>query len=446
MALKNIYIALAVLFAYGGTAMAQDYFDDIYYNPKKDTPKQQTTRQTGSTVNYGTTSTSNYNSGSNSSGNTSTYIANMADMDVDAYNRRGETYYVSSIDTIGSYVGNEEDYVYTQQIQKYYNPTIVVDNANVLGDVLSNAYGNVDIIINSNGLPVFGPYYGWNWPYYSYGYSPWSWGINISPWGWSVGWNWPYYSWAWNWGPGWGPSWGWNPPPPRPGWGPSRPGWGPPGPGGPGWRPGGYPMATWSPNGNRPAAPRPGWSTGTRPGVTPPLARPNGNYAGNQGNTAQRPGVGASGNRPTGVVNNNGKWEYNNANNGHRAPGTGVLTGQKNQPNNNALQPSGAGRPGVSSGTVSRPSVGTTGTTTNGHRTGGITTGTTRPSTGSSSVSSGNRTNSGTTNKSVTTNRTPTTRPSIGTSGGATRSSGGGVSRGTSGGSSRGGGGGGRHR
>ena len=111
----------------------------------------------------------------------------MADMDVDAYNRRGEQYYASPVDTIGTYVENGEDFVYTQQIQKYYNPTIVVDNADVLGDVLENAYGNVEIVIDNNGLLVFSPYYGWNYPYYAGWWSSPSWGLSINPWGWSIG-------------------------------------------------------------------------------------------------------------------------------------------------------------------------------------------------------------------------------------------------------------------
>ena len=50
-------------------------------------------------------------------------------------------------DTIGLRAENGEDFpVYTQQIQKYYNPTIVLDNAELLADVLNNSYGNVDIV------------------------------------------------------------------------------------------------------------------------------------------------------------------------------------------------------------------------------------------------------------------------------------------------------------
>ena len=291
---KN-YIAIIALIACGGTAIAQDYFDDIYYNPKKDSSSKVKESAAKAQQSY--------------------YIADMANMDVDAYNRRGDQYYVSEIDTIGSVVENGEDFVYTQQIQKYYNPTIVVDNANLLGDVLSNAYGNVDIIINNNGYPVFGPYNGWNYPYYSsvwnYPYystvwNPWNWGWGLSfgGWGWNIGWYDPWYSWGWS--PGW-----WNP---RPSWG-WRPGWHP----GPIGRPG--PIATWNPRGNRPNPPR------QMPGGVPqhknvPMRQPSIGSHQTSGNrvpsNSNNVGNMSSSHRPLGVVNNNGKWEYNSSN--HRQP------------------------------------------------------------------------------------------------------------------------------
>ena len=296
MNMKHQLLISAMLLLTPAAVYAQDYFDDdIYYNPKK--------------------------SSSTSQKKKSAYIPNMADMDVDAYNRRGEQYYASPVDTIGTYVENGEDFVYTQQIQKYYNPTIVVDNADVLGDVLENAYGNVEIVIDNNGLPVFSPYYGWNYPYYAGWWSSPSWGLSINPWGWSIGFYDPWYSWgwrpsyAWGWGPGWGPGWG---------WGPSCPGH-------PGGRP---PMANYRPNGNRPVGPNSGWSNSTRPGGGGNLAHrvPGGNSVNRPGSTSTRPGLsarpGVSMSRPggAGVVNNNGRWEYNTTNSmGHRQAGTGVV-------------------------------------------------------------------------------------------------------------------------
>ncbi|MDE6669094.1 MAG: hypothetical protein K2K26_05375, partial [Muribaculaceae bacterium] len=204
---------------------ADDFFDDdIYYNPSKE--KKVTTKS-------------------------SSYIANFDDLDVDTYNRRGQ-YYMSPIDTVGERVGMEEDFVYTQQLQKFYNPTIVVENADVLADILENSYGNVDIVID-NGNINFAPayltnsYYGfyspWNWPY-----TTWGWGIGYydpwySPWGWGVSYSW--YP-GWSWGPSWGygPGWNW-------GWGPSYVG----------------PAITHRPAGNHRVGASAGWASTSRPSV-----------------------------------------------------------------------------------------------------------------------------------------------------------------------------------
>ena len=391
MARSKFYTLIMTLMLVSGTMSAQDYFDDVYYNPKKDksTVTVSTASKSTSTT-YKTPAKSNY-------------ISDMSEMDVDAYNRRGEQYYVTQIDTIGNGIENGEDFVYTQQIQKYYNPTIVVDNASVLGDVLSNAYGNVDIVINNNGYPVFAPYYGWNWSYYNSIWSPWSWGVNIGPWGWSIGWNSPWYAWGWGpgwwnpgpaWGPGWGPAWG---PAWRPGWGPAPgPGWGP----APGPAP--RPMASWNPRGNQAGAPRPGWSAATQHRGNMAM-QPNrvGNL--NQGNANvgnHRVPTNVNNGRPVGVVNNNGKWQYNtNTTGNHRAP-VGTVN-------------SSSSKPGTSTGT---------------HRT---------PTTTSKSNVNTNKTST-TPNRNVSNSRTPnrsTGSFSTGSSG-AGRSTGGG---------SRGGGGG-RHR
>ncbi len=303
--MKHQLIIAGMLLLGAPSLFAQSYFDDdIYYNPNKDKTEKAAQKAAKKKSNY---------------------IANMADMDVDTYNRRNQ-YYATLIDTIGASMENGEDFVYTQQIQKYYNPTIVVDNADVLADVLANSYGNVDIEINDNGLPVFLPSYSYSWPYYN------RWGFSSGPWGWGVSFYDPWYS--WNWGPSWawntswswGPSWSWGS---SWGWGPS---WGPAW--GPSWNH--PPMADWRPNGNRPVNPRPGWSSGRPIG--------GGNIANNHhrpigggvrpGSSTSRPGwmsrpgsttrPGSNNLRPnnSGVVNNNGKWEYVN-NRGQRNQRTG---------------------------------------------------------------------------------------------------------------------------
>ena len=393
MRLNTHNICLLIALTFGGTALGQNYFDDVYYNPKKDKSA------TVSTTTKKTTASK------------SSYIADMADMDVDEYNRRGQQYYVSEIDTIGSVAENGEDFVYTQQIQKYYNPTIVVENANVLEDVLTNARGNVEIVINDYGNPVFAPYgyYGWNWPYYSAYWSPWNWGLNFGPWGWSVGWGGPWLSWTWGpaWGPAWGPGWG-------PGWWNPGPGWGPgPGPGGPGWRPG--PMATWNPGGNRPVAPRPGWSAPNPPRGNAPLnSRPVGNYRGsaNGGNVSSARPAQSAANVPTrgGVVKQNGRWQYNSPVNPMNRPAT----------NNGA---------GV--------------TTNRGNRYSSPLSNTVNGNSGSVTNNSSNSSKSPSVSPNRTTNRGNSSSYSRPASTGTSRSTGGGS---RSGGGSRGGGGGGRHR
>lgn len=203
---------------------ADDFFDDdIYYNPAKE---KQVIKQ-------------------------SSYIANFDDLDVDTYNRRGQ-YYVSPIDTVGERIGTEEDFVYTQKLQKFYNPTIVVENADILADVLENSYGNVEIVIdngNINFSPVYfpGSYYGFYSPR-AWAYSTWGWGPAYydpwyNPWSWGPSYSW-YPGWSWSWGPSWGygPGWSW-------GWGPSYV----------------VPAVAHRPAGNQRVGAPAGWASASRP-------------------------------------------------------------------------------------------------------------------------------------------------------------------------------------
>lgn len=240
--MKKILLTLGVLAL--SLPVAQAQYDDIYYNPDKPSASRttQTQKQKKQKKSY--------------------YIADFSNMDVDEYNRAGDMYYATPVDTIGTTVENGQDFVYTQQIQKYYNPTIVLDNADLLEDVLNNSYGNVEVVINNNGIPVFSPYY--SSVYYDYPfYASWSWGPS---WTWTWG---PSWRWNWGWGPSWawGPSWTWGPSWSW-GWGPGYyPGWGPSWSWGPGFYPGGWHRphyADYRPGAHRPVAPRPGWS-GNRP-------------------------------------------------------------------------------------------------------------------------------------------------------------------------------------
>ena len=148
--MKKILLTLGVIAL--SLPVAQAQYDDIYYNPDKPSASRttQTQKQKKQKKSY--------------------YIADFSNMDVDEYNRAGDMYYATPVDTIGTTVENGQDFVYTQQIQKYYNPTIVLDNADLLEDVLNNSYGNVEVVINNNGIPVFSPYYSsvyYDYPFYA---------------------------------------------------------------------------------------------------------------------------------------------------------------------------------------------------------------------------------------------------------------------------------------
>lgn len=364
---------LGLILGSGGIVSAQDIYDDIYFNPDKESKPLPRQKQKKTKSNY---------------------IADFGDIDVDAYNRRDGFYYGSPIDTVGASTGNGEDFVYTQKIQKFYNPTIVVDNADLLEDVLENSYGNVDVIYN--GLsPVFAPaYISYNpWPYSYYSYSGW-----YSPWFWGPSWSWSYPGWNWGW------SWGWN----YPGWGPSW-GWGYPG-----WNWGWSPEYAhrWNerhyrPGGTGTVAARPGWSNSTRP-VS------NGSQSGLAHRRTQ------SG---TYVPSASGTRGYNS--NIHRTPGTGNGTHRYN-------------------GTPSYRYNGTTGTATPQYRPGNSgTSGGTHRYTGGSSTTKSYNTNrgSGTVRSSGSRSSSGSSYRSGSSSGGTHRSSGSSGSYRSSGGGSRGGGG-----
>lgn len=222
--MKNrLFLTLSCLLTCSGFLFAQDY-EDIYYNPKKDKSQKEKKAKSyleTSNISYivnpdGTISYTDYS--------VAAYDPYMEERDVDEYNRFGSSYYTTAIDTIGAAIASSEDFRYTQQIQKYYNPTIVVDNATVLGDILNNSYGNVNIVY-SYGYPSFGM---WDYPYYggyvvpglSFPYNPW-WEFYLAPGycSWYSGWYynpWYYSPWYWNygwWSPGLNPGLGFGPVP-----------------------------------------------------------------------------------------------------------------------------------------------------------------------------------------------------------------------------------------
>lgn len=324
-----------------GILYADDYNDDIYYNPKK-------TKKT--TVN------SNYN-------------PNFSNQDVDAYNRRGQ-YYVTPIDTIGTQVENGEDFVYTQQIQKFYNPTIVVDNSDLLYDILNNSYGNIDVVY-ANGNPFFSPLY--TYPYANIG-----WNLAFGDWGWNFGYYRPYYSSWYGWyNPWYGPSWSWGPSWALPswGWGPSYGwdwGWAHYPHHTPGWLPPHYPKyhVDYRPGGNSVAA-RPGWSGTTRPNHTL-------NSQHSAANT--RPG----GNLNTRPVGGNSNLSHGSTRPSTTRPGSASSSSNHNTTTrpatttngvtvngyNQSARP-GSSRPSVNTTTTSKPAVNTNTTNSGSSKRGG---------------------------------------------------------------------------
>lgn len=297
------YLILGSFLICSFITQAQEY-DDIYYNPDKDT-------QVSGISNKKKTSKSNY-------------VRDFSAMDVDEYNRRGQ-YYTSPIDTIGGRVENDEDFVYTQQIQKFFNPTIVVDNADILSDVLENSYGNVNIVYD-NGLPYFSSVYGWPGYYgnYAWGYpyywnSYWNWGPSwySGPtwsfvWGdpyWSIGAQWMWPTFGWNYYPSWswGPTWGWNSP--------------------------AY-YADYRPNGRRPNNPGTSWASNTRPGgnYNPSSLRP-----GNSGRPGANLRPAGATNQNTGKIYNDYRRQHNNSNRTNGQAGNSVLNSNQSVTNNSVI-------------------------------------------------------------------------------------------------------------
>lgn len=313
---SKIYIALLMMAA-PLALFADDYIDDIYFNPKKDKIE---TKKPAKKTSY--------------------YIDNMADVDVDAYNRRGEVYYLTSIDTIGASVETGEDFVNVQKIQKFYNPTIILDNADLLAEVLNNSVGNVEVNYYGD-IPYFSynPFYSWYPSYYSYYWSPqWNWGWNwgwgsvlFDPWynwGWGPSWAWNW-GWGLSWGTGWGPSWSW-----------SGPSWG--------W------TGNYNSGGNHRVGASSSWSQSTLAGSSGVSHRPNSSVG------SYRVGT-------TGSVSNAGTstgYSYNN----HRTPAGSSSSYSTNRYNNTTNRYNGTTTGGSSNRYQGSTSSGNRNVNSSGHR------------------------------------------------------------------------------
>lgn len=357
-----------MLLGAAGMGFAQEY-DDIYYQEPKNTVTPRTNKK-------GTSKPGTH------------YVPDMSAVDIDAYNRRGEAYYGTPVDTIGAAASAAPDYVYTQQIQQYYNPTIVVNNQAELDEVLNGSKGNVNVIYTGS-TPYFLPSY-CSTPYLSINISPWGWGLDYDwPWGWGPSWGWGWNTWYRPWAPwnyGWaGPGYwyGWNA-----GWG-----WIPSGGWGWGWHGPRYNYAhNWRPNMHGNGYVRPGWASSTRPSRPTASHRPDsrpgagggiggGNYRpGNNGYvTTTRPGVsGTATARPGNTADHEyrpgGNYRPGNGSTVTVRPGaSGMGTATARPGSSTTARPEASGsstvtaRPGSSTGnaaTTVRPGTGTTGTVT----------------------------------------------------------------------------------
>ena len=168
MKVKLSLILSALLLTSNLVSRAQDY-DDIYYNPSKETKKVE--KKNDKYIE------------DNDVFNSYDVIYNIGDMrDVDEYNRRYT--YIDTLATDSMPLGAQGDFVYTDRIRRFYNPSVVTE---------SNT-PEINIII---GTPTtyYNPFmYDWNMPLtWNYGwYNPWIYSNWHYDWCWGYGWDWYY--------------------------------------------------------------------------------------------------------------------------------------------------------------------------------------------------------------------------------------------------------------
>lgn len=224
----NRMSALAIALSAAASLSAQGYYDDdIYFNPNKDkdrnveAAKKAASRQTQRTANgYIITRVADYPAAD-------TYAAEgSSTRSVDEYNRRGVFARPDTTATLPDSIKAAADFAYTRQIERYYNPDIIISSDDP--EIVELYYAQpaeVNIYVNTPGYGY------WGYPYYAGWYDPWYWGTSLwypywgpswsFSWGWGPGWGWgPYWGWS---SPIWGPAWGWGWTSPGHGWGAARP-------------------------------------------------------------------------------------------------------------------------------------------------------------------------------------------------------------------------------
>lgn len=213
--IKNTLLAAGLIAGSAVTSVAQDIYDDIYYNPDAAKKKAQTVVNVPANT-----------SGSSrvvTSGNT-LWISSGAERDIDEYNRRGifATGNQQQAAATTSLADSLGDFAYTQRIERFYNPDVVVGSSDptLAGLYYAQPAQEVNIYINDPGVYWgYAPSWSWGWGPSAYYRNPWSpyygpyygWGVGSPSWNlsWSLGWGWGW-DFGWGFGPGWGWNWGWG--------------------------------------------------------------------------------------------------------------------------------------------------------------------------------------------------------------------------------------------
>lgn len=444
---KFLLVALtATLVGSAAFAAGYDDDDDIYYNPAKAKKEIKASQKINTKKDKrGTIVTGNdgneyvvteegmaYPVQAVNFAGSDAYIVNSGNTrDVDEYNRRSCS---KASGSLSSSVTTREDFANTRQIERYYNPDIVVATGD--DDLIDLYYTQAqpqEVNIYIDATPSWNSFYGptysawnywnnwgywnnWNWYTNSYYYPSlaWSWGWSYNPW-WGYGYNpWWTPSWSWSWGgyyPGYYPA-------PRPWHGPSH-----------------SPAGSYRPHrpgSNYAGATRPGGNRGNYPSVG---GRPANNNQGGYGQQTNNQG-GYRGQRPgTGTPNvSTGTTIGSNMNN--NTGNSGFIgrpsTGSNARPGNGSNYRGGTSRPNASTVIGSGNSSGRGQSVGSGSSNGGGRRGSVSGNSSTVNNNSGSR-------RSTNSSSYNTGRSSSSSSMGSGRSSSGG-SRGSSGGSHSGGG------
>lgn len=337
----KLSFVICLLFATAVSGFAQD-FDDIYYNSSKSNKKESKKLESQNSPVY---------ADDIAASDTYTLENNGVDRDVDEYNRRYTTQ--DSVQN-GSFENeNQSDFVYTDRIKRFYNPSVITDSSDP--ELAELYYASTAPSIN---LVIGTPTYYWDPFWYDYWHYPYSWHA-----GWyGPGWHRPYYAWDWNWG--WTFGWGWHHPIHYPHWGHCpvyHPGHGP--------VIGGHHKPTYNQGSRRPIA----------------------------GNSS----AGSIGRRPATPSNNRGNTSVNGTSSGRRPSSVSTTTNNGKRPAvNNTTQNSNSGRrPATvrnsSSSSSSRDSYNSSSSSRSSNRSSGYSSGGSRGGFGGGSYSGGSRGSSG---------------------------------------------------